>query len=595
MKRPIVILMLLQFLLSAAFAAPDKVYVFNDDRDQANQFAKNYIWQDLGLLEPDGKPGTIQPNGDITNSQNQKIGSVIKDGQGRVIGYRSLDGTKEAYDVNRTTTNMAWMAVAPNGCFVVMKHGGGRNGTQGGGVHLDGGRTFDGVRPQGQQGGTGAGFQNNKPPKNPSGGYELTPRPGANIKVTLYVCNGGTDPDGPGGPKKSVGQSFGGVPGVGTVEDFPRKLAGYIDWEFTKGTPQQRAAALRKLKKEAKERGFMPPNSTKVEDANVSAFINSLPAGTAYAFLNDLIRNTGACVGLRYRTDPPVDFGIDPPIYEPVAQYDAGMAFVYTFDPQISMLTAKVIAEPGDLVEVETFQLDIFEPPKPAPFGRFCSGIFDFRDAGVTNMTTGLLTYELEFIGNPGRITPMFYDFVADDWTPIPPSFVGPTIRFDIPGQRMVSVVENVQPVLIENGVGVLGSVLDYGVWSPEDSADLDLTIKTGGPQQSRTTYTSLFQLDCRATAIPERRLDIRCVARVDQVTANLTVEILDRNQNQYVTVGTANLTTSDRFIQIFGVDATNFLDGEGRFSMRLRSTRTGPLLFPGITTTYSHFEVVGY
>jgi len=89
---------------------PDTVYVYNNRSDPFDSNAIGYIWQQLGLLTENGQPGVVQGDNVVDpDNPNTVLGTVIRDGNGQVIGYRSNDGTQEAYVVNEgATTAQAW-------------------------------------------------------------------------------------------------------------------------------------------------------------------------------------------------------------------------------------------------------------------------------------------------------------------------------------------------------------------------------------------------------------------------------------------------------------------------------------------------------
>jgi hypothetical protein len=134
---------------------PSTVFVYNGTRDTFNNNAQGYIWQQLGLLDANGRPGTVQGNNIVDGSGNV-LGSVIRDAGGTIIGYRNAAGTMEAYE---------------HGVRYTDKDGHTHNG---GGIQLDNGQIYDGFGE-----GTGVGY---------NGPYTLTARSGVSITVNANGC-----------------------------------------------------------------------------------------------------------------------------------------------------------------------------------------------------------------------------------------------------------------------------------------------------------------------------------------------------------------------------------------------------------------------
>lgn len=562
-------------LAASALALPGKVFVFNDNKDRTNQFAKNYIWQELGLMDANGQPGTVQPNGDIMVGGN-KVGEVIKNGAGQVVGYKNADGSQEAYDVDKATTNEAWMRVANDGCLVIMKHGGGRDGTTGGGIHLDNSQTYDGF---GQ--GTGAGFRNNRN-KNQSGAYPLTPRPGANIKITLYVCNGGTDPDG-GGPKKSVGESAGTVPGVGSVESWPRKLAGTVTWSFKQGDINQQRAALRILRKMAKEAGFSNAK-TDLDDAGLTSWMMSLSANDRYKIVNDAIASTGACIGFRYSTNPPVWLQDDVDAFEPVHQYTPGVPGVYTISPPIPELSMALVIDPGDLALPELFQIDKLSAEVPPPIGRWATAAWDVREMEFEPFTPGPLEYRLQYAGNPSLARPMQFDSAMGAWVPVPGGFFsGGAFVFRIHGPRIVAVAEDCRRVPVVSMAAAQGALLEGGVWDPADS-DLDATLAAGPPAPGPKRSAAVLEVVYDGSA-PATLFDVRGVFGVNTPAGVLQVQAKNPGTGQFDTLGTFTATEARTAFRLENLPGGVYLDASRRLVLRYRAVMAGPFVLPSQAT----------
>ena len=214
------------FVAAHAYAQPSTVFVWNKPLpnmpDGADFVNEGFIWQELGLLDRRGKPGHVAENGqDIVDEGGNKLGEVIKKGE-NIVGYKNLDGTKEAYDINNGyTMSEAWERVAPNGELHIIKHGlfldvNGNSvvdpGEEGGGLRLDNGAGYTGFRAADTPGpGTGTPF--GQPDGTPMAAYPLTPRRDANIRLRINSCYSSDDRDGA-GPEKSVARSAEDVPGV---------------------------------------------------------------------------------------------------------------------------------------------------------------------------------------------------------------------------------------------------------------------------------------------------------------------------------------------------------------------------------------------
>ncbi len=230
------------------------VFVYNGTTDTFNNNAQGFIWQSLGLLDANGKPGRVQGD-DIVDDAGNVLGHVIRDGDDKIIGYTNKDRTQAAYDVsNGATTSQAWQAVAANGELHIIKHGAfyvgedGKTRLNGGGIQLDNGQTYDGFDTEGGGDGTGFGYDGPGP-------YRLPQRPGANIKMNLNSCYSSNDPDGE-GPATSVTESAGNVPGVGSTQGHQGKVRASVTWRTSGGNARQQRAALAALRGAAKKAGF---------------------------------------------------------------------------------------------------------------------------------------------------------------------------------------------------------------------------------------------------------------------------------------------------------------------------------------------------
>jgi hypothetical protein len=263
--------------------------VFNGNTDGFNNNAQGYIWQQMGLLDANGRPATRQGN-NLVDSGGNVVGSVILSGT-TVIGYRNAAGTMECYDVSAgATTAQAWGRVANNGELHIIKHGASYEeppGTphEGGGIQLDGGEVRDGFAPQPPGGtGTGVGYGD---ADGPNGAYPLTPRPGAKITVNVNSCWSAKDPD-DGGPQRSVTDSAGDVPGVGATEGHQGRVQTRLHLELTGGTPAQRQAAWKALIAAARAAGFRNPDGHTGRN-EVALWLSSLSFLSQYSTAQKII------------------------------------------------------------------------------------------------------------------------------------------------------------------------------------------------------------------------------------------------------------------------------------------------------------------
>ncbi|MCC6321741.1 MAG: hypothetical protein IT438_09955 [Phycisphaerales bacterium] len=167
--------------------------------DSYDNLAQGYIFQQMGMLGGRGQPPSR--DGDNLKQGGTTVGTVLRDANNNIIGYQSADGKSRAYNIDTSATMaQAYLACGNGGTVHVVKHG-----TEGGGgIVLDKGKTYDGFKPQGGTGGTGAG--------NGNGAYPLPPR-GAGNTVSLDLNGCFTSKDPPGAPGSVTG-SGAGIPGV---------------------------------------------------------------------------------------------------------------------------------------------------------------------------------------------------------------------------------------------------------------------------------------------------------------------------------------------------------------------------------------------
>lgn len=593
LARSLITVMLTVLVSCLALAQPNTVYVFNDgDRDPTNQFAKAYIWQKLGLNEPNGKPGTIHPDGSIKDSGGNLLGHAIKNGQGQVIGYSNSDGSKEAYDVTVSPTREAWMRVADNGHFIVMKHGARKGGTDdpaGGGIHLDGGGAYDGFREGGQNGnGTNNGM-NDQIRRQKNGPYDLPPRPGANIKVTLYVCNGGKDPDGELPNRRSVAGTAGDVPGVGPVQSWPKPLGGSSGLTFG-GTQAQVDAARRRLKKAAKKSGFRSA-AAEPTDSELDRFVLTFPADERFARIEQIIAGTGATVSLHYSTEEPMGDDVVIPPWSSPMQAEPGFFTRCTFEVPITDVTAELIIEPGDLTLPDMFKIAKVSDFS-APLGEWGSGVFDFRELGVQRPSAGPLTYRVQYLGNPLLAAPTVFDFQQGRFVPVPSwHFEGDRVVFDASGAQVCAVVELADQATTETVTALRGTLLDWGIWTPGNGSEFDAQISNYGLVPIYEGIVSALGVGLLRNGAGTLA-DVRGQVLVDQPAGVLQVQFLNRASGLYVTVGTASTGMAAQTFRVENVPLAAYLDADGRFRMRLRSVINSPTVSMRFITSYKLIEV---
>lgn len=303
-----------------------QVYVYNggatNQGTQGDIFtagAQGWIFQNMGLLGPEGQYPTINGN-NVESPAGTVRGTVIRDANNNIIGFQSSDGKQRAYNVDTSATvRDAWNAVGMNGTLTIAKHG--ANG--GGGITLDGGRMYDGFRPQGGAGGTGQG--------NPAGPYDLPPRPGANITLYANGCYTSADPPGPSG---SVTGSAAGVPGVGGTQgnDGVIYKGPEIEWS---GTNAQIDAALARLEVCARRSGLRDEDGNPLDGLG---WVARLPMPQQYQAVRDCVAGTGAGFSLSYGKSDTCGAGTDEGgvscYYLPVTNIDiGGGTLVYHIGP----------------------------------------------------------------------------------------------------------------------------------------------------------------------------------------------------------------------------------------------------------------------
>lgn len=402
-------------LCSAANALPTTVFVYNHNPgDVFEDNAEGFIWQQLGLLDAHGAP--ISP---IPESQ------IIRDGANNIIGYRSFDGTKEAYNVNSSaTTAQAWQRVAAGGELHIIKHGlhttdGAGAPLEGGGLQLDGGEPYDGFGA-----GTGMGYARSD---GTGGPYSLPARPGADITINANGCYTSHDPDAD-GTRTSVTDSAAGVDGVGSTQGHDGMVYTKCYFGLQGGTPAQQTAALEALRAAARAAGFPPaptdgsPRGATTND-DIGNWINSLPFATRHATvqatIDAVVQPVGTVtVNLTYSKSETAPGGGGGGFHMCPLQLselvDGTVTYVYA--EQFQALTVDV--EIGDLVMPASFLVDALGelPAAPPATDQLASGVFD---VGTINGDPLQADVDITFgyYGNPNAVEVLRYDPNAGAWT----------------------------------------------------------------------------------------------------------------------------------------------------------------------------------
>jgi len=226
--------------------------------DPFNNNANGVVFSQMGLLNADGSPPTVNGN-NLQNSQGQNVGTVIRNGNQQIIGYQTAGGKMRAYNLDAgATLTDAWNAVATGGQGIIDKHG----VVDGGEIVLDNGNHYAGFKQQGT-GGTGTGTG--------APVYPLPPRPGAGITINVNGCYTTRDWD-DGGPGTSVTGSTGGIPGVGGATGNPGMIYKNAVVQAG-GTDAQKATAKARLAECARNAGFVKNDGT----GDIGAWAASMP------------------------------------------------------------------------------------------------------------------------------------------------------------------------------------------------------------------------------------------------------------------------------------------------------------------------------
>lgn len=412
---------------SVALALPNTVFVYNHlpgkNSDGLEGNALGFILQELGLLDANGKP-------DIPEA------SIIRDGGGNVIGYRSADGTKEAYNVSSgATTDDAWKRVADGGLLHIIKHGASQKNAagvleEGGGLRLDGGNLYDGFTNKSSPGaGTGAGYKGAGGV--PRGPYGLTPRPGENITLNSNTCWSGKDPDGA-GPKTPVTTSGGGVPGVGTSEGEAAKMSAQVKAWLSGGTPAERQAAWERVRTAARNDGYPPEPEGGGErgpttDDDIMEYISDLDPDTRYDKLQEIIdprKPPVVVLHLRYRkvNQTKSSEGFVGHSQNPRQVPPGGGSFTFLYhDDDSTEFAAATLAIPSGSIAWDAI-LHVTQQGEltgPAPSGmELASGAFKFE---ILNGNPVIAPVQVSFAvyGNPASVVLRRFDPVQAHWLPV--------------------------------------------------------------------------------------------------------------------------------------------------------------------------------
>ncbi len=411
---------------SPALALPTTVFVYNHlpgkHSDGLEDNALGFILQELGLLDANGKP-------------NIPESSIIRDGGGNVIGYRSADGTKEAYNVSAgATTDQAWQRVANGGLLHIIKHGASQriNGVleEGGGLRLDGGDVYDGFTDKSSPGaGTGAGYKG--PAGAPKGPYGLTPRPGANITLNSNACWTAKDPDGA-GPKTPVTTSGDGVPGVGSSAGEADKMSVQVKAYLSGGTLAERQAAWERVRQAARDAGYPPEpqgggQRGPTTDDDIMEYISDLDADTRYDKLQDIIdprKPPVVVLHLQYRkvnqTKSGEGFTGHSQNPHQVPPGGGSFTFLYHDDDSTEFAAATITVPSGSIAwDAILHVTQQGELAGPAPSGyELASGAFIFEILDG-NPIVAPVQVSFAVYGSPASVLLLRYDPNQAQWLPV--------------------------------------------------------------------------------------------------------------------------------------------------------------------------------
>jgi hypothetical protein len=489
---------------AAQATTPTTVFVYNGIpiTDTFNNNAQGYIWQQLGLLDANGRPGTVKGNNVVDGSGNV-LGSVITGTGGKIIGYRNAAGTMESYDVSAgATMTQSWNRVASTGTLHIIKHGAYLTGEDGeprygGGIQLDNGKTYDGFDIPGGGAGTGAGYWENGASA-PNGPYRLPPRPGANITVNVNSCWSSNDPDGE-GPQKSVTDSAAGVPGVGATQGHDGKVETRLQIRLSGGTAAQQRAAWRALKAAARAAGFRDSDGNTGFN-EVARWLSSLSFQTQYNTAQNAVDQAAPPPGtVRVRVSYSKtevekkqaaianDIGEGGYSVTPYFIYPSPFDVWYFYGDIWPHAWLRVL--PGSLTAPTMFHIDqIGVPPAPLPANMVVdSGMMDFKTPGSPPSFSAPLEITLQYYDDSGPLAVYRYD-TALGWQQVLTKTVDPvfhTITVDAPSLSVYAVLMQVTPGVeiappTAAGSGYPGSVVIY-----------TLTVTNTGDYSDTVTLTA--------------------------------------------------------------------------------------------------------
>ena len=477
---------------------PSTVFVYNGTRDTFNNNAQGYIWQQLGLLDANGRPGTVQGNNVVDGSGNV-LGSVIRDAGGTIIGYRNAAGTMEAYDVSAgATTRQAWERVANNGTLHIVKHGvryTDKDGHthNGGGIQLDNGQIYDGFGE-----GTAVGY---------NGPYTLTARSGVSITVNANGCYTSNDPDGE-GPQRSVTDSVAAVEGVGTTQGHEGVVQTRLQIQLSGGTAAQRQAAWRALIAAARAAGFRDPDG-KTGPNEVAGWLSSLSFQTQYSTAQDAVDGAvppPGTVRVRLGYSKAEAAGVRAATANDVGEggYSVTPNLISLFGVEYfgGMWPWAWLRVPsGSLTAPTMFHIDqIGVPPASLPASSVVnSGMMDFEALGFTSPFSTPLEITLQYYDDSGPLTVYRYD-TALGWQQIPTKTVDPVahiITVDAISLSVYAVLMQVTPGVeiappTAAGSGYPGDVLTYTftVTNTGDYSDTVALAASGVWTPTLSTYS---------------------------------------------------------------------------------------------------------
>lgn len=566
---------------------PRQVFVFNGGRGGYDGNALGYIWQQLGFINPDtGEQATIDADGNVILG-GRRVGKVIKNQDGSTKGYSNADGSKEAYDLsNGATANEAWNRVADGGSYVIAKHGARStdNPEPGGGVHLDGGVTYDGFKPTGGSGGTGCGFR--------GGAYPLDPRPGANISVKVWSCWSSSDPNPKSNDKRSVTDSASDVPGVGGVTGTPGEAEINMGGGFASGNREQRAKAREILFKAAKDAGFHKKDGSVTWD-EVFLWIRSLPFLDRLRTINDLIRDTGATFGLRYDKKnilSSFDSSLCPVMYLP------GFPMHLGFSEEFSSVGASVDADGNESFLPRMFNIHKLSVPPLGfvpPGSRLTSGVFDFRDLPINPPLEEFLTYTLECEGNPRVIRPFFFDPITEVWMPINLFNIDKgNLVTELAAQGILAAYEFVEIADVTGIQVTYGNLLEEGNLSYPDETEM-ITASAWGTKVSEPMLTTVVLRLNVSSTFPY--LDVRIEPRLGIASSGtLKLSFLNTQTGLYDELGEFAINRESQVLRIYDIESDAYVSN-GIVQVQVKSIVHQTLLAPTFLTYFDWFEVTSH